>query len=141
MTSLHDTLFEHAAHMAQREDLAILPPGLVLGGLSPAELDALPFGAIRLDDSGVVCAYNAYESQLTGLAPDIVLGRNFFRDVAPCTNNALFRGTFERGLAAGRLDHLFPYTFTYRMRPVNVKVHLVREAASGTNWVLVARAR
>jgi photoactive yellow protein len=141
MSSLQDTLFEHAARMAQREDLAILPPGLALGGLSREQLDELPFGAIRLDDDGGVCEYNAYESQLTGLAPDVVLGRNFFRDVAPCTNNALFRGAFERGVAAGHLDHLFPYTFTYRMRPVNVKVHLLREAASGTNWVLVARVR
>jgi len=139
MGTLRDTLFEHAARMAQRPELAIAPELGRLPELAGSELDALPFGVVELDDDGVVRAYNAYESRMTGLRPDEVVGRHFFRDVAPCTNNPLFRGTFERGVAEGRLNHLFPYTFTYRMRPTNVKVHLYRDASSGTNWVLVAR--
>lgn len=52
----------------------------------PHELDALPFGAIRLDKDGTILSYNMTESKLTGRDPKKVIGRNFFEDVAPCTN-------------------------------------------------------
>lgn len=139
MSSLDDTLYEHAARMAEREELAIAPSLGQLSSLTDAERDALEFGVIELDDDGVVLSYNRYESELTGIEPDDAVGRSFFRDLAPCTNNSLFRGLFERGVTTGRLNHLFPYTFTYRMRPTNVKVHLFRAEETGTNWLLVKR--
>jgi photoactive yellow protein len=139
MSSLDETLHEHAARMAERAELGIAPALGSLAGTSDAELDQLEFGVVQLDDHGIVERYNRYESRLTGLAREDAIGRHFFRDLAPCTNNGLFRGLFERGLAEGRLNHLFPYTFTYRMQPTNVKVHLYRDDATGTNWVLIAR--
>lgn len=139
MSSLDDTLYEHAARMAEREELRIAPVLGQLNDLSHAERDALEYGLVELDDDGVVLSYNRYESELSGLDPEDALGRHFFRDLAPCTNNGLFRGVFERGVREGRLNHLFPYTFTYRMRPTNVKVHLFRDAAAGANFLLVKR--
>lgn len=139
MSSLDETLYEHAARMAERGELSIAPALGQLSALTEQERDALDFGVVELDDDGVVIAYNRYESRLTGLEPHDAIGRNFFRDLAPCTNNGLFRGLFERGVREGRLNHLFPYTFTYRMRPTNVKVHLFRDGASGTNFLLVQR--
>jgi photoactive yellow protein len=59
------------------------------------DLDALPFGAIVVDRTGTILEYNAYESQLSGLPPERVVGRNFFRDVAPCTAIKEFEGRFE----------------------------------------------
>ena len=35
-----------------------------------------------------VLRYNAAESRLSGLPSDRVIGRQFFREVAPCCNNA-----------------------------------------------------
>lgn len=139
MSSLDDRLYEHAARMAEREELSIAPSLGQLSDLTVDERDALDFGVVELDDDGVVLSYNRYEARLTGLEPEEAVGRQFFRDLAPCTNNSLFRGLFERGIAEGELNHLFPYTFTYRMRPTNVKVHLYRDASRATNWLLVKR--
>ncbi|QDU84479.1 Photoactive yellow protein [Planctomycetes bacterium Pla163] len=139
MSSIYETLHEHAARMAEREELRISPALGLLADMSDAELDELEFGVVKIDDHGFVESYNRYESRLTGLASEDAIGRHFFRDIAPCTNNALFRGLFERGLAENRLNHLFPYTFTYRMQPTNVKVHLFRDSVTCTNWVLISR--
>ena len=88
--------------------------------MNEQELDDLPFGAIRLDHHGVVLSYNATEAKLTGRDPRRVIGKNFFTQVAPCTNNRLMFGKFKDGLAKGELDNEFNYTFTYKMKPTNV---------------------
>ena len=63
---------------------------------------------------------------------------NFFTEVAPCTNNAVFLGSFKRGVAAGAFSLAFVYTFSYRMTPTPVRIHLHR-TARGTNWILVEK--
>jgi photoactive yellow protein len=70
--------------------------------------------------------------------PDDVMGRNFFTQVAPCTNNRLFRGRFKKGVRRGELDETFTYTYTYKMRPTLVDVHLYRDEA-GNNWITVQK--
>lgn len=68
--------------------------------LTHEELDALPFGAIQLDREGRILRFNEYEANLSNRrAPDTV-GRNFFRDVAPCTNVREFHGRFLEGPSA-----------------------------------------
>src|SRR5277367_1687357 len=54
-----------------------------LSRLSPAALDALPFGAITLSGDGAITAYSGGESALSGLAPQEVIGKHFFRQIAP----------------------------------------------------------
>jgi len=103
---------------------------------SDEELDNAPFGIIRVDDGGVVQFFNQYESKLSGVDPEEAIGRNFFTQVAPCTNNRLFRGRFEEGVRQDDLDTTFTYTYTYRMRPTLVDVHLYRDSA-GHNWIVV----
>lgn len=109
-----------------------------LSEVAEVELDALPHGAVRLDESGCVLAYNAAESKLSGIPARSALGRDFFRDLAPCTNNSLFRGLFRRGVAEGSLDHLMPYTYTLRMAPTHVVVHLFGRSGP-TGWWLFSR--
>jgi photoactive yellow protein len=53
--------------------------------LSEAELDALPLGIIRLDQSGKILYYNASQAELGHLTSKGSIGRNFFTEVAPCT--------------------------------------------------------
>lgn len=62
--------------------------------LSPEELDRLPYGLITLDSEGRVIFYNDTESRLVGLPRERVVGRNFFREVAPCTRVRDFEGKF-----------------------------------------------
>jgi photoactive yellow protein len=57
-----------------------------IDSMSEADLDLLPHGAIQLDTKGVVLKYNTYESQLANLDKGKVVGRNFFKEVAPCTD-------------------------------------------------------
>lgn len=112
----------------------------LLGNLSRSDADSCDFGVVKVDDSGVIKLYNRYESELAGVAPSTAEGKNFFTQVAPCTNNGLFFGSFKKGVASGSLNVTFPYTFTFKMRPTNVKIHLYRDQASKTNWVFVAKA-
>jgi photoactive yellow protein len=105
---------------------------------SDEQLDNAPFGVIQIDDEGTVEFFNQYEAELSGMDPDEVVGRNFFTQVAPCTNNRLFRGRFKKGVRRGDLDETFTYTYTYKMRPTLVDVHLYRDEV-GNNWITVQK--
>ena len=108
-----------------------------LGQLSREEADRLPFGAVKVDNTGRIHMYNHYESQLAGVAPSAAEGKNFFTEIAPCTNNKLFYGRFKKGVEAGELDASFNYTFTYKMKPTNVAIHMLHDKSTGSNWVFV----
>ena len=58
----------------------------VLAKLTAREVDQLAFGAVQLDGKGTILQYNAAEASITGRDPKAVIGKNFFRDVAPCTS-------------------------------------------------------
>lgn len=91
--------------------------------LSPDEADALPYGLILLDPEGMVTGYNAAESRLSGLARSEVLGRNFFRDIAPCTRVRAFAGVYRRMVEAGEPGHAqfdFVFRFSYGEKRVSV---------------------
>ena len=114
---------------------------LELFDLSETEIDALPFGLIAVDLDGTIAQYNAYESRLARLAKERVIGRNFFRDVAPCTAVKEFRGRFERfageeGDGAESFDFAFPFAFGKQY----VNVTFLRSAKNrGTIKILVNR--
>jgi photoactive yellow protein len=108
--------------------------------MTATDLDALDFGCVRVSDEGLVQMYNKWESDFAGVAQDKALGRNFFRELAPCTNNRLIFGRFKDGIADGHLNAIVSYAFTYKMKPTLVNVHLYRDNASKTNWVLVQKS-
>ncbi|HEX8255735.1 MAG TPA: PAS domain-containing protein [Thermoanaerobaculia bacterium] len=108
-----------------------------IDGYANAQLDALPFGAIQLDLDGRILQFNEYEANLSNRrAPDTV-GRNFFNDVAPCTNVREFYGRFKEGVDGGELNVTFDYRFEFRMAPRNVRVTLFYSAPTATVWVFV----
>ncbi len=111
----------------------------VLKNKSSAEIDKLAFGAIQLDRVGRVIQYNAMEGEITGRDPRATIGKNFFTEVAPCTNKPAFKGQFDKGVAAGDLNTLFEYTFDYKMKPTKVRVHMKKALSGDTYWVLVKR--
>lgn len=110
-----------------------------LADLSDADVDALAFGAIEMDESGKIMRYNAAEADISGRDADDMVGRNFFTDVAPCTNNATFAGRFHEGVAEGSLDIQFSYVFDHQMSPTEVRVRLTGSRETGRYWVLVKR--
>ena len=87
---------------------------------SEQQLDSLPFGAICLDREGKILSFNQAEVDLSGRKKENVLGKNFFREVAPCTNVQDFAGRFRDGVARGELHTTFPYVFDYQMDPRKV---------------------
>ena len=111
----------------------------VMATLSPHQIDTLAFGAIQLDRDGKILAFNETESNITGRRKDAVIGRNFFKEVAPCCNKPGFRGVFDAGVATGNLNAIFDYTFDYVMKPTKVKIHMKKAVIGDTYWVFVKR--
>lgn len=108
-----------------------------IDGLTPAELDALPFGAIQLREDGLILQFNEYEANLSNRrAPDTV-GWNFFRDVAPCTNVQEFHGRFLEGIERGELNVTFDFRFSFKQSPRDVRVTLFFSTPTKTVWVFV----
>jgi|JI9StandDraft_2_1071091.scaffolds.fasta_scaffold296315_2 photoactive yellow protein len=105
----------------------------------PADaVDGLPFGAIQLSADGVILGYNRYESALSGRSQKSALGKNFFTQVAPCTNVKEFAGRFHAGVKAGRLHTVFRFLFNFR-KPAWVTITLYLHKGTATAWVLVRR--
>jgi len=103
------------------------------------ELDKLEYGVVQVDDTGIIKTFNRYEAELGQVQQAAVIGKNFFTQVAPCTNNRLFVGKFKEGVAANLLDTTIPFVFTYKIRPTSVEVQMFRDSVAHTNWVLVKR--
>jgi len=109
------------------------------GKMSQSQLDALGFGVIQVDDSGTVKSYNKYESELGNTPIAEAIGKNFFTQVAPCTNNRLIFGKFKDGVAANNMDLEVGFVFTYKIKPVSVNIQMFRDTLAKTNWILVKR--
>lgn len=105
-----------------------------LEAMSAQAFDELAFGVVRMRDDGEVVAYNTWESSMSGLSRDRVLGRIFFSDVAPCTNNYLVAKRFMR---EPELDATLDYIFTLRLKPVAVKLRLLRSVTAAHMYLLV----
>ena len=110
-----------------------------LDGLTRDDVDSLDYGAVKVDDEGKILLYNRYESELAGVAPSSAEGKNFFKEIAPCTNNKLFFGKFQKGVNAGELNLAFNYTFTYKMKPTNVSIQMLRSEKENSSWIFVKK--
>lgn len=108
-----------------------------INSMAPEALDRLPFGAIQLDAQGKVRSFNRYEADLSRLAQSAVIGKDFFREVAPCTDVKEFRGRFEQGIADKFLHAKFNYHFAFKQNPRDVSVTLFYSDLTATVWVFV----
>lgn len=91
----------------QKEDMEELtapqqPQLLATQDVDPAQIatmtdlqfDRLPFGVITVDFDGDVVFYNEWQSKFSGIPRYLVLERNFFGEIAPCTRVRAFEGRF-----------------------------------------------
>jgi photoactive yellow protein len=108
-----------------------------INSMGEKELDSLPYGVIQLDAQGVVLHYNAFEATLSGLTKRGVVGKNFFKQVAPCTDMKDFYGRFLEGMTAGKLQCTFRFHFSFKRNPRDVTITLFYNDANKTTWVLV----
>lgn len=111
----------------------------VLSQMDDSQLNDLAFGAVQLDKDGNILSYNQAEGEITGRDPEEVKGKNFFTEVAPCTNTDEFFGKFKEGVASGSLNNLFEYVFDYKMTPTKVQVHMKKALQGDSYWVFVKR--
>jgi photoactive yellow protein len=140
-TTLRDRIMNTRPAAAPASPGSFVPTELFssLGSLNRGDADSFDFGIVKCDDSGKVLLINRYECEMGGVSPTTTEGKNFFTQVAPCSNNTLFFGSFRKGVAAANLNVTFPYTFNYKMKPTNVRVHLFRCNSTRTNWVFVQK--
>ena len=89
------------------------------------DINVLPFGVVKMDLTGKILEYNMAEAELTGTDPAWALGKNFFNEVATCTNTPAFYGKFVEGVAKGFLNAVFNYSFTHCETPTRVRVHMM----------------
>ncbi|HEY2238561.1 MAG TPA: PAS domain-containing protein [Streptosporangiaceae bacterium] len=106
-------------------------------------IDDLGFGLIVMARDGAVTGYNQAESKLSGLPVDEVVGRNFFIEVGPCTNNYLIAQRYQDCAAPDGanqdqdLDEQLDYVFTYRMAPTPVRLRLMARRGSARQYLAV----
>jgi photoactive yellow protein len=118
-------------------------PGFDLGYINqvPAEeLERLPYGLIVLDTEGNVLFYNETESKLAGFARERVLGKNFFREVAPCARVQAFEGRFKE-FVEGKLGRVtfFDFAFHFARGTQNVLIGLSHGRKKGHINVMMMR--
>ena len=90
-----------------------------------SDINVLPFGMVKMDLTGKILEYNMAEAELTGTDPSWALGKNFFQEVATCTNTPEFYGRFAEGVKKGFLNSVFNYSFTHCEVPVRVRIHMI----------------
>jgi photoactive yellow protein len=110
--------------------------GEILDQMDAVALDALDFGVIKMDLSGVTVHYNRHESDCSGLSPQRVVGREFFVDVAPCAHNYLVA---QRLFDEASLDAFVDYVFTWKLSRTPVRLRLLKSLGASHMYLLVAR--
>lgn len=102
------------------------------------EVDALPFGAIRLDPAGRVAFYSAREAELSGHGARVPPGVGFFTEVAPCMNTPAFWGRIRDAMARGdfELELLHIGDFASRRRRLRARAF---PASAGGLWLFLLR--
>jgi photoactive yellow protein len=110
-----------------------------IGEMAASDIDALPFGAIRLDNQQTVVFYSAAERRLSGYHKPVI-GRHFFTEIAPCMNTLSFRGRVERALQSGTLNIEFDHVGDFDDAAKDIRVR-VQPAPDGGCWLFLRRGR
>jgi two-component system cell cycle sensor histidine kinase/response regulator CckA len=87
-------------------------------------LDLLPYGIIVVDEQGLILYYNRREEQIAGRRREDVVGKNFFREVAPCAQVKEFHGRFEEAMQSTGIVANFNFTFPFPDSPREVEISL-----------------
>ena len=106
--------------------------------LSPAELDSLPFGVIRLDADGKVTFYSKTEAELSGYGDRRAIGRDFFTQMAPCLATPERLRRIDQARREGTLDISFEQIGDFDDAERELHVRVV-SARGGGLWLFLER--
>lgn len=111
-----------------------------LTSISGTDFDTAAFGGIIVDETGTIEGYNQYESDLARLPAERVIGRNFFRTVAPCTARRAFEGRFLEFVALDdTVSDTFAYFFPFAHGDANVLVTFVKLEIDARYLIVIER--
>lgn len=115
-------------------------PIMAVSELGPDVADRLPYGRIVLDSTNRVISYNRVESDLARRRPEAVVGKNFFEDVAPCTNVAALAGWVASARERGAVDRTeLDFIFDFPFGRAFVHLALAYDPANERTVVLVQK--
>ena len=106
--------------------------------MSEAELDALPYGVIKLDAGGVVEVYSRAEAQLSGRKKRPAVGLDFFSEVAPCMASPQMRGRVDTAKARGSVDVEIGWIGDFKDPNGEIRIR-VMSAGDGGLWLFMNR--
>ncbi len=112
-----------------------------LDGYDDVQLDELSFGVVCLDARGKILRYNLAEARLARLDRTHVVGRDFFRQVAPCTATPEFEGRFRALVDGTETRVAFRYMFDFKFGAQEVLVEIVRGTTAGRYYLCINRLR
>lgn len=108
-----------------------------ISNMDDTELNDCSYGVVKMSKEGVVEAVNNAELELSGLSYSSFRDKNFFTQVAPCTNNSMVAEKYRK---LDELDQTIPYVFTYMMKPTPVHLRMLKSQADASQYLLVERA-
>ena len=109
-------------------------------GLKTADLDALPFGVIRLDDSCRVTYFSKTEATQSGFGDRNAIGLHFFTELAPCMASQDFQRQVHQALATRTLDIVFEQVGDFDDAERELRVRAT-SASTGGLWIFIERPR
>ena len=132
---------EHGSGVSTRSPLENIDDDrlpIELERLSTQQLDALPFGVVRLDPEGLVTFYSRTEAEQSGFRDRRAIGRHFFTQLAPCLSTPDRLRLIDEARREGTLDVAFEQIgdFDDADRELHVRVF---SATGGGVWVLLQR--
>ncbi len=116
----------------------------IVANLSESDLDALPFGAVQVDKEGVILKFNRTEAEIVGVSANVI-GKNFFKDVAPCAQVPEFYGKFQKGVESGELSVIFDFDYDYTTSAFGgtkrhrARIHMKKAVVDDTFWIFAKR--
>lgn len=120
------------------EQLSFPTPPDELPEIDFATLDLLPYGIIVVDEQGRILFYNAREEQIAGRRREDVVGKNFFKEVAPCTQVREFYGRFEEAMRTAGLVANFNFKFPFPDRAREVEISLASFRKDNSQLCLIS---
>lgn len=107
-----------------------------LEAMTEQSFDTLPFGTIMLDRHGTIKVFNQWEATLARRKQASVIGKNFFRDIAPCTDVMEFRGRLEEMSPEVMPTRLFDFVFNFAWGKRAVRVRFMVNSQD-ERWVFI----
>lgn len=107
--------------------------------MTQQELDALPFGVLKLDGDGRIVGYNQIEAEIAEVDLARQINHNFFTEIAPCMDNPFFRGRFEEGIRTGGLALDFEFETDMDPRAEHIRSRMLTSNTPNQYWVVIKR--